>query len=120
MSMEPISEGELRKQYQQEWREFHYAASNGDRMNVEKFVKKHLYSPKVLFYAAINNHYEMVDYLLSNGYGLHGEGLKELIEKEKKEMIDRIVQKNGFILSAPEVYKAYTHWLTLSLLFTNK
>ena len=104
--MYAISEGERLNQRRVLIEKINTEARNGNLQSVKDLCEEsNIYSVHACSYAAINDHYDIVNYFIEKGYGVHGEGLLQLHKMKKNKIIEYIHQKNGWILSAPEVWK---------------
>jgi|APGre2960657444_1045066.scaffolds.fasta_scaffold72788_2 hypothetical protein len=82
----------------------------GNLENIKELCEKiNVYSVHACSYAAVNNHYDVVNYFIEKGYGVHGQGLEELIHLNNTTMIKFLSNiKGGLIMSAPSVLE---NWL---------
>ena len=104
------SEGERLNKRKEIIEKINKEASNGNLENVKDLCEKNnVYSVNACSYAAINNHYDIVNYFIEKGYGVNGQGLNELIKNNNTIMINYLLSiKNSFIMSAPSILE---NWL---------
>jgi hypothetical protein len=104
--MSLLSEGEERLKKQAILHKIDQMVIKGDIKKVMDFCETHQkWSIHGATLAALNGHYDIVNYFISKGYGVYGEGLIQLHHQGKTEMIKFIHEKKGWILSAPDVWK---------------
>ena len=104
--MSLLSEGEERLKIQHILRKMDQMVVEGHLKDVVKMCEVHQkWSIHGATLAALHGHYDIVDYFISKGYGVYGEGLIQLHQQGKTKMIEFIHEKKGWILSAPEVWK---------------
>lgn len=104
--MSLLSEGEERFKKQAILHKIDQMVIKGDLKDVVNFCEIHQqWSIHGATLAALHGHYDIVEYFISKGFGVYGEGLIQLHHQGKTNMIEFIHQKNGWILSAPEVWK---------------